>query len=56
MARHQLTARSLAGVLRLSVWSASRRLRGTQAFTLDELTAVAKWLDVPVAELLDDTP
>lgn len=52
MARQRKSAVELASVLGVSYGTVQRRLSGQYAFTLDELHAIAEWLDVDPADLL----
>ncbi|MEB3022903.1 helix-turn-helix domain-containing protein [[Mycobacterium] crassicus] len=51
LARQRKTRESLRESLRISRGSMHRRLAGHTSFTTDELVLVAKFLDVPIAEL-----
>ncbi len=51
LGRRQLSRRWLAGEIGMPVTSMNRRLRGEQPFTVDELTAVARVLEVPTTSL-----
>jgi len=51
LGRRQLSRSWLARELGMPVTTMNRRLRGDQAFTVDELTAVAKALQLPVTSL-----
>lgn len=51
LGRRQLSRSWLAREVGMPVTTMNRRLRGDQAFTVDELTAVAKALEVPVTSL-----
>jgi len=53
LGRRKLTGRELA---RLCDWPAantSRRINGTQAMTMDELTLISRSADIPLSALLD---
>jgi transcriptional regulator with XRE-family HTH domain len=52
MARQRKSGIELASLLDLSQTSASRRLLGQTAFSLDELATVADWLGVPVSNFI----
>jgi transcriptional regulator with XRE-family HTH domain len=52
LARRRLSGRDLAAALGWSERTLRRRLGGDLPFTVDELLAVAKFLEIPVAELL----
>jgi transcriptional regulator with XRE-family HTH domain len=52
MARRGVSQVKMAAALGLSQPSVSARLRGVTPFDVDELHAVADFLDVPVAALL----
>jgi transcriptional regulator with XRE-family HTH domain len=54
MARQDRRHRELGELLGVAQPSATRRLRGTTPFRADELVRVARWLDVPVSELIQD--
>lgn len=56
MARKRKTQGQLADVLGVSQAGASRRLKGQTPFDVNELFAIAHWLDVPVTALLADPP
>lgn len=51
LGRRQLSRRWLAREVDMPVTSMNRRLRGDQPFTVDELTAVARVLEVPTTSL-----
>jgi transcriptional regulator with XRE-family HTH domain len=52
MGRQRKTGADLAQVLGVSKQAASRRLKEETEIGLDELEAIAGWLDVPFAQLL----
>lgn len=52
MARGHRTQSELAAELGLSQPSVSARLKGEVPWDVDELAAVASWLDIPLAELV----
>lgn len=52
LARRRVSGRELATRLGWSERTLRRRLAGQTPFTVDELTSVASFLDVPVLELL----
>ena len=52
MRRQGMTQGELAGHLKIDQASVSKKLYGKRTWTLDELLASAKALDVPVTELL----
>ena len=52
MARKRVTQQALAAAISLSQAALSRRLRGEVAFDVNELTAVAAHLDIPLSDLL----
>lgn len=52
MARNRVTQQALAGAVSLSQAALSRRLRGEVAFDINELTAVASYLAIPLSNLL----
>lgn len=54
LARRNMTRAELADALGWSRTTLWRRLAGTQPFDVDELTAVAAHLDVPLSALLPD--
>lgn len=51
LGRRQLSRSWLARELGMPVTTMNRRLRGDQAFTVDELTDVARVLEVPITSL-----
>lgn len=55
MARRKASGRDLAIALGWSERTVRRRLAGDSPFTVDELTAVARYLRVPAADLLPPT-
>lgn len=52
MAARNLKGIDLAAALEKSPSSAARWMRGEHAFRLDELEAIATWLDVPIDKLI----
>lgn len=54
LARRGKTQRDLADLLGLSTQAISRRLTGRLPFDVDELSAVAAYLGMPVASLFND--
>lgn len=56
LARRKINGTEFATALGWPRTTAWRRLNGNTAFTLDELTAVASFLEVPVADLLPREP
>jgi transcriptional regulator with XRE-family HTH domain len=56
LARQRLTQIKLAAHLEMSQQAVSKRLLGLVPFDIDELTATAAFLGVPVASLLSDEP
>lgn len=54
MARQHKTQRSLGELLTMSPATTTRRLSGSIAFSIEELTKVAEWLGVPMGSLLED--
>jgi transcriptional regulator with XRE-family HTH domain len=56
LARQRLTQIKLAAHLEMSQQAVSKRLLGLVPFDIDELTATAAFLAVPVASLLSDEP
>jgi transcriptional regulator with XRE-family HTH domain len=54
LARRGITGRELAAALGRSERTVRRRLSGDLPFTVDELTAVAGFLDIPVGSLLPE--
>lgn len=55
LARRRIKQRQVAEVLGIAQTQVSRRLDGTVAFNVDELAAVAKFLDMSVAELVGES-
>jgi transcriptional regulator with XRE-family HTH domain len=53
LARRQISGKQLAAHLGVSQFAVSRRLRGETAFSIDELSATADYLGVPVSAFLD---
>lgn len=56
LARRSLSGRSLSRDLGWSKSTTHRLLAGHRAFTVDELAAVAAYLDVPLGLLYGDLP
>lgn len=56
LARKQIRQRGLGEALGLNQPATSRRLSGSLEWTVTEIQAVAKFLDVPVASLFGETP
>lgn len=54
LARRRISGRELARGLDWSAPTTWRRLSGALPFDIDELAAVARFLDVPLSELLPD--
>lgn len=54
MARRKVTGRELAGALGWSVTTTWRRLNGSHPFNVDELAAVAAYLNIPISDLLPE--
>ena len=52
LARQAKTGSALARHLGMPQSAVSRRLQGAIAFTVEDLVAVAEWLDIPVTTLL----
>lgn len=52
MVRRDLTVEELAAAVGISEATAFRRLSGELPFTLEELRAIATWLELPPAELV----
>lgn len=52
MARHSKSGADLASVLKVSQSSASRRMTGETALSLDDLEEIAAWLGIPLSRLL----
>lgn len=52
MWRERIPQRKVAEVLDIHQASLSKKLRGERNWTMDELLAVARFLDVPVTDLL----
>jgi transcriptional regulator with XRE-family HTH domain len=52
MAWQKKTGIELGQVLGVSQQSASRRVSGEQAFSIDELFVVSEWLDQPMSEFM----
>jgi transcriptional regulator with XRE-family HTH domain len=55
MARQLKTQVQLASAVDMTQQAVSRRLRGTTAFSLDELQAVAEFLGVPLVHFIDES-
>jgi transcriptional regulator with XRE-family HTH domain len=59
LARRKISGREMARALDWSAPTTWRRLSGSLPFDIDELAAVARFLDVPLSDLLpqdDNTP
>lgn len=54
LARRRKSGRDLSKALDWSERTARRRLSGELPFTVDELAAVARYLELPTADLLPD--
>ncbi|MGA5542729.1 helix-turn-helix domain-containing protein [Mycobacterium sp. NPDC051198] len=54
MARRGVSQTKVAGVLGLSQSAISARLSGRTPFDVNELVAIADYLDVPITALIDD--
>lgn len=54
MQERMKTNQELAIVLSVSPTSASRRRTGRTALTLDDVQAVAEWLEVPMTEIISN--
>ena len=52
MGARRLNASHLARALKISQSTAARRINGEGDITLDEIDAIAAWLDVPVTRLI----
>ncbi|WP_455833707.1 helix-turn-helix domain-containing protein [Pseudarthrobacter siccitolerans] len=52
MGARRLTAADLAQALNISYSTAAKRMKGEGDITLDEIEAIAAWLDVPVTRLI----
>lgn len=52
MIRHDLTVEDLAGAVGMSAATVWRRLAGDLPFTVEELSVIAEWLQVPPAVLV----
>lgn len=55
LARRGLSQAALAEALDLAQPQVSKRLRGVIAFDINELTAIARFLEIPLSELLAGT-
>ena len=53
LARRGKTQGDLAQVIGLTQQAVSRRLTGSYALNVDEIAAIADWLNVPVAQFLE---
>lgn len=53
LGRRQLSGRELARLCGWTVTSGSRRVKGTQSMTMDELLLITRNADIPLAVLLD---
>ena len=56
IARRGMSQATLAQVIGVSQSQFSKRLRGVIAFDINELSAIAKALDIPLADLLPKEP
>lgn len=56
LARRRISGRELGREIGWSLGTTSRRLNGLSPMTVDELTAVASFLGVPVTTLLPPEP
>lgn len=54
MGRRSLTGRDLAQILRISQPNASKKLRGINAFSINDLGTIASALGITLADLLGD--
>lgn len=54
LARNQTSGKQLAGHLGISQFAVSRRLRGETPFSVDELSATADFLGIPLATLVSE--
>lgn len=52
MAKKKLGAIDLANFLKVHRSTANRRINGESDITINELEAIASWLDVPVTQLI----
>jgi AraC-like DNA-binding protein len=52
MGARNLTATDLANHLGVHRWTAARRIKGETDLSINELEAIAAWLDVPVTRLI----
>lgn len=55
LARNRKRQRELGNLLGVSQQAASRRLSGDVTFTVEEVSAVADWLNVPVASFFPES-
>ena len=55
LARNRKRQRELGDLLGVSQQAAGRRLSGDVTFTVAEVSAVADWLDVPVASFFPES-
>ena len=53
MARHESSITDLANVIGKLPAAAGQKYRGTTRITVDELGAIAEWLDVPVCDFFE---
>ncbi|MFZ2172766.1 MAG: helix-turn-helix transcriptional regulator [Rhodococcus sp. (in: high G+C Gram-positive bacteria)] len=53
-ARKRISQRQLGEAIGLSQQSLSRRLLGRTAFDVNELSAIAEYLDIPVSTLISE--
>jgi transcriptional regulator with XRE-family HTH domain len=56
MAARRKTSAELGDVLGISQSSASRRMLGEGTFTLNQLETTARWLGVPIADIVSPAP
>lgn len=54
MARKGISQETLAAAVKIDQGGLSRRLRGLRSFSIDEVTAVAAHLDVPLSTLVPE--
>jgi transcriptional regulator with XRE-family HTH domain len=56
MAARRRTSAGLGELLGISQSHASRKLNGEGTLTLDQVQAVAEWLDVPITDIITPVP
>lgn len=56
MAARKKTSSELGAELGISQSAASRRMHGDGSFNLDEVQAVADWLQVPITDIITPVP